>query len=143
MGVLCTPASVGILGCAVIQQTSRLCFLPWNTGPKPPVTRKVSAKNCTGSRAPSYSVAVASSRFSGLSVKLKGSLTPCRENPTSVACLSSACPTFSNMCRVLSKHNVKMFGLPPKNVLSFVWLIKGAVSWPDKPDTWTGFSGKC
>lgn len=42
----------------------------------------------------------------------------------SVACLSYVGPTFNHISRVLSPHNVKSYGLPPRKISMFLRPLK-------------------
>jgi hypothetical protein len=46
------------------------------------------------------------------------------DNPDSVAFLSYVGTIFNRISRVLSRHNLKSVGLPPKKVSGFLWWVK-------------------
>jgi hypothetical protein len=46
------------------------------------------------------------------------------DNPDSVAFLPYVGPIFNQISRVLSQHNIRSVGLPPKKVSSFLWPVK-------------------
>jgi hypothetical protein len=53
---------------------------------------------------------------------------PRREDPTLVACLPFVCTTFNCISRVLSRHNIKTMGLPPRKLSIFLHPVKNDLS---------------
>jgi hypothetical protein len=46
------------------------------------------------------------------------------EKPTAVALLQFVNATFNRIARMLSRHNIKFVGLPPRKIASFLWPVK-------------------
>jgi hypothetical protein len=52
----------------------------------------------------------------------RAAITP--EKLTSVALLPFVSMTFNHISRVLSRHNIKSVGLPPRKIANFLWPVK-------------------
>lgn len=105
-----------------ILQTNKPHFPHWCTGLDLFVTRKACRVNCTHSEP--FSGITASDWQIQHTLKPQARVASPPERPALVAFLPYVKTTFNRIRRLLSRQNIKLAGLPPKKIPSFLWSIQ-------------------